>query len=415
MSPWRGRAALVAALAFVAACSGSGSGSDGGASEGAGPAAGSQATSSPDLAPIAGGDFYEVPDPLPEGDHGTLIRYQPVDDLDVAGASAWRIMYLSEDLVGDPIAVTGTALVPSTAAPEAGRPVLTIAHGTTGIADQCAPSTGPERSELALMGPAVEAGYLVAMSDYEGLGTPGRHPYLVGESEGRGVLDAARAAGQLPDADPGERMAIFGYSQGGHGALWAGQLAAEWTPELDVVGTVAGAPATELPVIVRAAGSLPISGFLYMIIAGFNDAYPDEAPLSAVLTPEGEARLSVVDQACVGEVIRQFAGSDSSALLVPGGLTSGAWAALAEENDPGRAATEAPVLILHSAADATVPAALSQLLADRMCDAGQVVERRVYDRGQSHVDAVPDAVNDGLAWIDQRLAGEEPVSTCPSG
>jgi hypothetical protein len=47
--------------------------------------------------------------------------------------------------------------------------------------------------------------------------------------------------------------------------------------------------------------------------------------------------------------------------------------------------------------------------------AGQVVERRVYDRGQSHVDAVPDAVNDGLAWIDQRLADEEPVSTCPSG
>ena len=90
----------------------------------------------------------------------------------------------------------------------------------------------------------------------------------MGVCEGRGVLDAARAAGQLPDADPGDRMAIFGYSQGGHGALWAGQLAAEWTPELDLVGTVAGAPATELPVIVRAAGSLPISGFLYMIIAG---------------------------------------------------------------------------------------------------------------------------------------------------
>jgi hypothetical protein len=156
---------------------------------------------------------------------------------------------------------------------------------------------------------------------------------------------------------------------------------------------VAGAPATELPVIVRAAGSLPISGFLYMIIAGFNDAYPDEAPLSAVLTAEGEARLSVVDQACVGDVIDQFAGSDSSALLVPGGLTSGAWAALAEENDPGNVSTDAPVLIVHSAADNTVPAALSQLLADRMCDVGQVVERRVYDRGQSHVDAVPDAVN----------------------
>ena len=71
------------------------------------------------------------------------------------------------------------------------------------------------------------------------------------------------------------------------------------------------------------------------------------------------------------------------------------------------------MLIVHSAADNTVPAALSQLLADRMCDVGQVVERRVYDRGQSHVDAVPDAMDDGLEWIGQRLAGEDPVSTCP--
>ena len=404
--------AVVVGLALVAACSGSGSGAG---SERAGPDAGSQETSTTELAPFAGDDFYQVPDPLPEGDHGTLIRYQPADGLDVAGASGWRIMYLSEDLSGEPIAVTGTALVPSTPAPTDGRPVLTIAHGTSGIADQCAPSIRPGPGELALMGPAVEAGYLVAMSDYEGLGTPGRHPYLVGESEGRGVLDAARAAGQLPDADPGDRMAIFGYSQGGHGALWAGQLAAEWTPELDVVGTVAGAPATELPVIVRAAGSLPISGFLYMIIAGFNDAYPDEALLPAVLTPEGEAQLSVVDEACVGDVIGHFAELDSSALLVPGGLTTGAWAALAEENDPGNVSTEAPVLIVHSAADETVPAALSQLLVDRMCDVGQVVERRVYDRGQSHVEAVPDAVNDGLAWIAQRVAGDDPVSTCPPG
>lgn len=237
----------------------------------------------------------------------------------------------------------------------------------------------------------------------------------MGESEGRGVLDAARAAGQLPDADPGDRLAIFGYSQGGHGALWAAQVAAEWTPELDVVGTVAGAPATELPVIVRAAGSLPISGFLYMMIAGFNDAYPDEALLSAVLTPAGEARLPVVDQACVGDVIGHFAGSDSSALLVPGGLTSGAWATLAEANNPGNVATDTPILIVHSAADEVVPAGLSALLVERMCGHGQVVERLVYERGHGHVEAVPDAVADGLAWIEQRHAGEPPVSTCPAG
>src|SRR4029450_6019847 len=106
-----------------------------------------------------------------------------------------------------------------------GRRILTIAHGTTGIADACAPSKNPRFTELSLMSPYLEQAYLVAETDYEGLGTPGRHPYLVGESEGRGVLDAALAAAELPDADAGDQFAIFGYSQGGHGALGGGQRA----------------------------------------------------------------------------------------------------------------------------------------------------------------------------------------------
>jgi hypothetical protein len=36
-------------------------------------------------------------------------------------------------------------------------------------------------------------------TDYPGLGTPGVHAYLMGESEGRAVLDSVRAARNLPD------------------------------------------------------------------------------------------------------------------------------------------------------------------------------------------------------------------------
>jgi hypothetical protein len=410
-----GVAATVLACALVAGCSGSSDAAgDGGGRGASGSDAAAAASAGPAAEEFTGrGDFYAEPDPLPEGDHGTLIRYQVLADANVSGTTAYRIMYLSETVAGDPIAVTGTVLVPTAAAPVDGRRILTIAHGTTGIADECAPSKNPRATEMALMSPFVEQGYLIAESDYEGLGTPGRHPYLVGESEGRGVLDAALAAGQLPDAHAGDRMAIFGYSQGGHGALWAGQLAEDWTPDLELVGTVAGAPATELPVIFAAAGRLPIAGFLYMIIAGFKQAYPD-APLDKVLTPQGEQELDAVDQGCVGQVIRRFAGEDSSALLTPDAATVEPWATLAKENDPGNVATDSPILIVHSAADDVVPAALSDLLFTRMCGLGQVVERRVYDKGQGHGQAVPDAVTDGFAWIQQRFAGDPPTNTCPS-
>jgi Secretory lipase len=197
---------------LIAACSG-GSGGSGRSGESGGAGDESAAGGERQAVEFDGGDFYAAPDPVPDDEHGTLVRYEPVDGVDVGGATAWRIMYVSESLEGEPIVVTGTALVPPGAAPTGGRPVLTIAHGTSGIADECAPSKHPAATELSLMGPFVDAGYLVVLSDYEGLGTSGRHPYLVGESEGRGVLDAALAARELPDADAGDQLSIFGYSQ----------------------------------------------------------------------------------------------------------------------------------------------------------------------------------------------------------
>jgi hypothetical protein len=407
---------IFVSLALVAGCSGSSADDSSDSASGSGSGSGGSTTTVAPAEAFTGADsaFYAVPAKLPKGPHGTLLRYQKVAGDSTAGATAYRIMYLSRSVAGDPIAVTGTAIVPTAAAPSGGRRVLTIAHGTTGIADSCAPSKDPRATELSLLLPLLNKGYLVAETDYEGLGTPGRHPYLVGESEGRGVLDAARAAGQLPQAGAGKELAIFGYSQGGHGALWAGQLAEKWTPEYDLVGTVAGAPATEIPIIFQAGARLPIAGFLYMIIAGFNAAYPD-AKLDQVLTPVGEKAIGAVDQGCAGKVIPQFASTDSSTLLKPDFTTVQPWARLAEENNPGNVKTGSPILILHSAADDVVPAALSEILFNRMCGLGQVVERRVYNEGLGHGGQVPEAARDGFAWLQQRFAGDAARSTCPAG
>lgn len=51
--------------------------------------------------------FYTPPDPLPSGAPGSLIRSEPLPDALPAGAQAWRILYLSTGLNGEPIAVSG--------------------------------------------------------------------------------------------------------------------------------------------------------------------------------------------------------------------------------------------------------------------------------------------------------------------
>ena len=72
------------------------------------------------------------------------------------------------------------------------------------------------------------------------------HPYLIGASEGRAVLDSVRAARDLPDAGASNRFAVWGHSQGGHASLYTGELAASYAPDLKLVGVAAAAPATYL-------------------------------------------------------------------------------------------------------------------------------------------------------------------------
>jgi hypothetical protein len=371
-----------------------------------------------------GDAFYSVPSPLPDGEHGDLLRYEAFDSPSPAGAEVWRIMYLSESVQGEPIAVTGLVVVPEGPAPSEGRRVLSVGHGTAGISDVCAPSrhTAQLRSleqrlgtpgSLEVLEGFADAGYVVAMTDYEGMGTPGDHPYLVGESEGRGILDAARAARQLPGADAGNQLGIWGYSQGGHSALWANQLAEEWAPELELVGTVAGAPGADLPASFAGTGAIEslYSRFI-LIVAGFAQAYPEADP-SLVLTDAGVRVLerARVNEAC-GAVGVDMSPAGGEPVARDGFATVEPWASLMVDSDPGHVATDEPMLILHSAADETVPLSFSEALFARLCRLGQRIELRVYDQGDSHAAAVDDAVVDGLAWIEARMAGEPANSNC---
>jgi pimeloyl-ACP methyl ester carboxylesterase len=128
--------------------------------------------------------------------------------------------------------------------------VIAYTHGTGGVASDCAPSLVTNQAQQPLLfeggGELLRAGYVVAASDYEGLGTPGPHPYLVGESEAMNELDVVRAARNLTEAHAGDEFVVWGHSQGGHASLFTGQLAAGYAPELRLLGVVAGAPMPNL-------------------------------------------------------------------------------------------------------------------------------------------------------------------------
>jgi pimeloyl-ACP methyl ester carboxylesterase len=351
--------------------------------------------------------FYAVPDPLPAGKHGDLLRYQRLPD--IPGGRAFRVLYLSTSVAGAPIAVSGLVAIPAVAGSD--RTVLTFAHGTTGLADRCAPSKTPATTFDAHVRSFLDRGWIVAGSDFEGLGTPGLHPYLAGISEGRGTLDIVRAAGRLPDAATGPKTLIWGHSQGGHAALFAAQLAPAWTPELDVVGTVAGAPPSELPLIAAALKGGDYQGYLAMAAGGLHAAYP-KADLSLVLTQRGIDLLPVLDTGCTSEIFRAFNGVPYDQFVKADPSTVEPWKSILVENDPGHVVTASPLLIIHGEADQQIPPAASLLLFQRLCGMGQNVERRTYP-GAGHADVIIPSFDAMVAWMGDRVAGTPAVSGCP--
>ena len=316
--------------------------------------------------------FYAPIDPVPVVPHGTLLRSQLVEPGLAGGGASYRIMYASESVAGEPIAVTGWVDLPTPGSPVRadGIPVISWGHGTTGMADACAPS---KFLDYGGAGAALrDDGFAIVATDYEGLGTPGLHPYLVGESEGRSVLDATLAARELPGVVLGDRTVLWGHSQGGHAVAFAHQLAATWAPELEVVGTVAIAPPAVLSKSLPAAAAIGANMFMLMAMAGVNAAHP-EADLSAILKPEAVQALGVLDTACDLQLANELPGGRDLLIANPGMVEP--WATLTAANDPGGVTAKAPVLIVHGDADNTVPPVLSRALAQRWCDGGQVVQR----------------------------------------
>ena len=190
--------------------------------------------------------FYDAPRIDARGKPGTLVRAQAMEGAPL-NAAAYRVLYRSTSFDGKPILVSGVVIVPQGAPPPGGRPIVAWAHPTSGIVPRCAPSLAlfffQQVQGLRTM---VRDGYVVAATDYPGLGTPRPHPYLVGLSEARAVIDSVRVARSLPGAGGGNRFIVWGHSQGGHAALFTGLIAKTYAPELTLFGVAAAAPASEL-------------------------------------------------------------------------------------------------------------------------------------------------------------------------
>jgi acetyl esterase/lipase len=361
--------------------------------------------------------FYSAADiDLNAYPNGALLRWEPIDGAP-AGATAYRVLYKSEGLRGEPIAVSGVVIVPAGPAPSGGREIVAWAHPTTGVMPKCAPSLARVLFQsIQGLREMLDRGYVVTATDYPGLGTAGPHPYLVGISEGRAVLDSVRVARQIPGAGAGNAFAVWGHSQGGHAALYAGILARTYAPELHLMGVAAAAPATELGLLL--ADNIDTSGgknIAAMTLWSWSQVYG--VPISSIATPQAIPAVNRLAGDCIErffdvierrgpsmELEQSFMKVDSFTDLEP-------WRSLISDNTPGTLPTTVPVFLAQGMKDTLVRPEVTENYMQRLCKAGSTVEwHPVPESG--HLFIARDSADAAIDWIGGRFAGLPAPGSC---
>jgi hypothetical protein len=346
---------------------------------------------------------------------GRLLSATPVTDLDPAlvalGAHEWRVVYASRSGLDDrPVAVSGMVIAPAGSPPPGGWPILALAHGTTGVADACAPSaTSNLAGQLPDALPALTHGFVVTATDYEGLGTPGPHPYLVPAAAGRDVIDSVRAARALVP-HTSTRWAVFGQSQGGQAAWAADELAGTWGVGLHLLGAAVAAPVTNLAGAADGHLTRYQRGLLPLVLYGLQQQHPD-LRYTDYLSGEAAALAPLVPITCGLQArFRALPPTDFRSVSAGAADRLRTWLT---ENALPRQRAAAPLFVAQGTADEIVRSSWTDATVRRACRLGDVIDYVHYD-GAGHP-AMPVAGPAVLRWLSGRFAGRPAPDNCPHG
>jgi pimeloyl-ACP methyl ester carboxylesterase len=361
--------------------------------------------------------FYDPPRSMLNGQPGTLVRQELIDGAPL-GATAYRVIYRSTGLKDEPIFVSGVIVVPKGEPPQGGRPIVAWAHPTSGVASRCAPSLAIFLfQQIQGLRSFLERGYVVAATDYPGLGTPGPHPYLVGESEARSVIDAVRAAATMPAAGGGKRFTVWGHSQGGQAALFTGMIAQNYAPELTLVGVAAAAPATDLATLmdddINTVGGKNITA---MTLWSWHRVYG--APIDKVVDSRDVPVIDRLAHECIESPFDLVAREKTEKPLEQYFLTGQGpakiepWRSLLKENSTGPLPSNIPVFLAQGTDDQIIRPEVTRDYMTNICKAGDKV-KMISLPNIGHGRAAQASTMDAVNWIADRFAGEVPPNDCP--
>jgi hypothetical protein len=345
---------------------------------------------------------------------GAIVSSTPISN-PPTGAKGWRIVYRTTSAGGQPATSSGTIYVPTAPAPSGKRLVVAWAHPTIGMAQTCAPSTATDPAAaipgLSLM---LDRGWVVASTDYTGLGTPGVLPYLVGQGEARNVIDSVRAADNLKGTDAGTTYAVWGHSQGGHASLFTADVSHSYAPGLHLVGVAGAAPAAEFSSLFSLQWQQSIS---WVIGSEVLEAWPSFYPtltVAQVATPLAVANAKQLASVCITSNAAALAAAFGPYYTKPffsvNPTSVPSWRNVFEANTP-KAPKGVPVFVAQGLEDTVVLPSTTAQLEQSWCASGTKIDVAWYPTA-THTDIPAMAASAAVSWLAGRFAGAPAPSTC---
>lgn len=331
-----------------------------------------------------------------------------------APVKAYDIRYRSTTAMGETTVVSGMVLISPLPWTNGPRPIVAYAMGTQGMADRCAPSRQLQNGtevEIAFLAQAMLKGWAVAVTDYEGLGTPGDHTYAVARSEGRALLDAARAATGIPGLSPSAPVGLFGYSQGGQTAAAAAEQWQTYAPDVRVAGVAAGGVPADLNAVAKFNDGNAGSGLVFAAAAGYAAAYP-ELPLTTVLNDRGRQVIDRIRESCAAEIALVAPFTKLNALTTtPDVIQNPLWQHRLTQNRLGTVKPATPAYLYHGTFDELIPFAVGRELRSQWCAQGADVQWTPLPL-LGHVTAVSAWGANAMNWLGDRFAAKPTRPNC---
>jgi dienelactone hydrolase len=362
--------------------------------------------------------FYRWTGALPRKP-GEMLREepQPAQPEITHAALAKRILYSSTDLrwKAGIVPVSGTFYLPKGEAPAGGWPLVVWAHGTLGVADVCAPSwAGHRPRDATWIDRWLANGFAVVTTDYQGLGGPGPHPYLIWEAEGRSVLDSARAVLAAYHDKLAAKVFITGQSQGSGAALGATRIAPSYAPDVPLQATVATGVVPSFPDGPYKPPATAIGSPHYVSLLMLGGGLPDGAPApDALATDKGKLLLKAAREGCNTEM-RAVAQKDgitaANAFVEPIDKIE---ARLTPVTDMTPVKLPVPVLLGTGLADPLLVPRRQYAAVKAFCSAGSDIVWKTY-AGATHNGGLLASFPDALALFRTVLAGQTVASNCGS-